>query len=105
MFLGQYKEAVKLMLRPMGFDNKWDDALKYFLETEDAAGALDRIPKSEKLSVLKGQILLSIKHFGCNDEGCLKALKALNPIHKSIYPQAYVNLFWNEIISKRIENR
>ncbi|NXW46533.1 PUS7L protein, partial [Nyctiprogne leucopyga] len=93
-------KAVKLFFTPEDTDDPVNNAKRYFLQTEDAKGALMMLPEYK---VREKMLLRALNRYGVNHEGCTQGW--LNIPHSMciFYIHAYCSKIWNEATSYRLK--
>ncbi|NXN92611.1 PUS7L protein, partial [Rhinopomastus cyanomelas] len=93
-------EAVKLFFTPEDTDDPVNKAKRYFLETEDAKGALLMMPD---FKVREKMLLRALNRYGVNHEGCTKGWLSIPHSMRIFYVHAYCSKIWNEAASYRLK--
>ncbi|NXF94467.1 PUS7L protein, partial [Eubucco bourcierii] len=93
-------KAVKLFFTPEDTDDPVNNAKRYFLQTEDAKGALMMLPE---FKVREKMLLRALNRYGVNHEGCTKAWLSVPHSMRIFYVHAYCSKIWNEAASYRLQ--
>ncbi|NWT01075.1 PUS7L protein, partial [Mionectes macconnelli] len=93
-------EAVKLFFTPEDTDDPVNNAKRYFLQTEDAKGALMMLPE---FKVREKMLLRALNRYGVNHEGCTKGWLNIPHSLRIFYVHAYCSKIWNEAASYRLK--
>ncbi|NXS59986.1 PUS7L protein, partial [Brachypteracias leptosomus] len=93
-------KAVKLFFTPEDTDDPVNNAKRYFLQTEDAKGALVMLPD---FKVREKMLLRALNRYGVNHEGCTKGWLNIPHSMRIFYVHAYCSKIWNEAASYRLE--
>ncbi|NWR69771.1 PUS7L protein, partial [Centropus unirufus] len=93
-------KAVKLFFTPEDTDDPVNNAKRYFLQTEDAKGALMMLPE---FKVRERMLLRALNRYGVNHEGCTKGWLNIPHSMRIFYVHAYCSRIWNEATSYRLE--
>ncbi|NXQ79663.1 PUS7L protein, partial [Nyctibius grandis] len=93
-------EAVKLFFTPEDTDDPVNNAKRYFLQTEDAKGALMMLPE---FKVREKMLLRALNRYGVNHEGCTKGWLNIPHSMRLFYVHAYCSKIWNEAASYRLK--
>ncbi|NWW90179.1 PUS7L protein, partial [Rhynochetos jubatus] len=93
-------KAVKLFFTPEDTDDPVNNAKKYFLQTEDAKGALVMLPE---FKVREKMLLRALNRYGVNHEGCTKGWLNIPHSMRIFYVHAYCSKIWNEAASYRLK--
>ncbi|KFU96089.1 Pseudouridylate synthase 7 homolog-like, partial [Chaetura pelagica] len=93
-------KAVKLFFTPEDTDDPVNDAKRYFLQTEDAKGALGMLPE---FKVREKMLLRALHRYGVNHEGCTKGWLNIPHSMRIFYVHAYCSKIWNEAASYRLQ--
>ncbi|KFV60172.1 Pseudouridylate synthase 7 homolog-like, partial [Gavia stellata] len=92
--------AVKLFFTPEDTDDPVNNAKRYFLQTEDAKGALVMLPE---FKVREKILLRALNRYGVNHEGCTKGWLNIPHSMRIFYVHAYCSKIWNEAASYRLK--
>ncbi|KAM6321154.1 pseudouridylate synthase PUS7L [Aegotheles albertisi] len=92
-------KAVKLFFTPEDTDDPVNNAKRYFLQTEDAKGALVMLPE---FKVREKMLLRALNRYGVNHEGCTKGWLSIPHSMRIFYVHAYCSKIWNEAASYRL---
>ncbi|XP_010199456.2 pseudouridylate synthase PUS7L [Colius striatus] len=92
--------AVKLFFTPEDTDDPVNNAKRYFLQTEDAKGALVMLPE---FKVREKMLLRALNRYGVNHEGCTKGWLHIPHAMRIFYVHAYCSKIWNEAASYRLK--
>ncbi|XP_009562752.2 pseudouridylate synthase PUS7L isoform X1 [Cuculus canorus] len=92
-------KAVKLFFTPEDTDDPVNNAKRYFLQTEDAKGALVMLPE---FKVRERMLLRALNRYGVNHEGCTKGWLSIPHSMRIFYVHAYCSKIWNEAASYRL---
>ncbi|XP_075583051.1 pseudouridylate synthase PUS7L isoform X2 [Pelecanus crispus] len=93
-------KAVKLFFTPEDTDDPVNNAKRYFLQTEDAKGALVMLPE---FKVREKMLLRALNRYGVNHEGCTKGWLNIPHSMRIFYVHAYCSKIWNEAASYRLK--
>ncbi|NXL60763.1 PUS7L protein, partial [Chordeiles acutipennis] len=93
-------EAVKLFFTPEDTDDPVNNAKRYFLQTEDAKGALMMLPEYK---VREKMLLRALNRYGVNREGCTQGWLNIPHSMRIFYIHAYCSKIWNEAASYRLK--
>ncbi|NXU56813.1 PUS7L protein, partial [Turnix velox] len=93
-------KAVKLFFTPEDTDDPVNNAKRYFLQTEDAKGALTMLPE---FKVREKMLLRALNRYGVNHEGCTKGWLSIPHSMRIFYVHAYCSKIWNEAASYRLK--
>ncbi|XP_074422631.1 pseudouridylate synthase PUS7L isoform X4 [Larus michahellis] len=93
-------KAVKLFFTPEDTDDPVNNAKRYFLQTEDAKGALAMLPE---FKVREKMLLRALNRYGVNHEGCTKGWLNIPHSMRIFYVHAYCSKIWNEAASYRLK--
>ncbi|XP_009640563.1 pseudouridylate synthase 7 homolog-like protein isoform X1 [Egretta garzetta] len=93
-------KAVKLFFTPEDTDDPVNNAKRYFLQTEDAKGALVILPE---FKVREKMLLRALNRYGVNHEGCTKGWLNIPHSMRIFYVHAYCSKIWNEAASYRLK--
>ncbi|KAM9579164.1 pseudouridylate synthase PUS7L isoform 1-T1 [Guaruba guarouba] len=93
-------KAVKLFFTPEDTDDPVNNAKRYFLQTEDAKGALVMLPE---FKVREKMLLRALHRYGVNHEGCTKGWLNIPHSMRIFYVHAYCSKIWNETTSYRLK--
>ncbi|NWS66325.1 PUS7L protein, partial [Crotophaga sulcirostris] len=93
-------KAVKLFFTPENTDDPVNNAKRYFLQTEDAKGALVMLPE---FKVRERMLLRALNRYGVNHEGCTKGWLSIPHSMRIFYVHAYCSKIWNEATSYRLK--
>ncbi|XP_061217172.1 pseudouridylate synthase PUS7L [Neopsephotus bourkii] len=93
-------KAVKLFFTPEDTDDPVNNAKRYFLQTEDAKGALVMLPE---FKVREKMLLRALHRYGVNHEGCTKGWLNIPHSMRIFYVHAYCSKIWNEAASYRLK--
>ncbi|NXF40566.1 PUS7L protein, partial [Nyctibius bracteatus] len=93
-------EAVKLFFTPEDTEDPVNNAKRYFLQTEDAKGALMMLPE---FKVREKMLLRALNRYGVNHEGCTKGWLNIPHSMRIFYVHAYCSKIWNEAASYRLK--
>ncbi|XP_074937076.1 pseudouridylate synthase PUS7L isoform X3 [Phalacrocorax aristotelis] len=93
-------KAMKLFFTPEDTDDPVNDAKRYFLQTEDAKGALVMLPE---FKVREKMLLRALNRYGVNHEGCTKGWLNIPHSMRIFYVHAYCSKIWNEAASYRLK--
>ncbi|XP_051497424.1 pseudouridylate synthase PUS7L isoform X4 [Apus apus] len=93
-------KAVKLFFTPEDTDDPVNNAKRYFLQTEDAKGALGMLPE---FKVREKMLLRALHRYGVNHEGCTKGWLNIPHSMRIFYVHAYCSKIWNEAASYRLQ--
>ncbi|NXG69610.1 PUS7L protein, partial [Baryphthengus martii] len=93
-------KAVKLFFTPEDTDDPVNNAKRYFLQTEDAKGALVMLPE---FKVREKMLLRALNRYGVNDEGCTKGWLNIPHSMRIFYVHAYCSKICNEAASYRLK--
>ncbi|KFQ97811.1 Pseudouridylate synthase 7 homolog-like, partial [Nipponia nippon] len=93
-------KAVKLFFTPEDTDDPVNNAKRYFLQTEDAKGALVMLPE---FKVREKMLLRALNRYGVNHEGCTKGWLNIPHSMRVFYVHAYCSKIWNEAASYRLK--
>ncbi|NXX39029.1 PUS7L protein, partial [Tricholaema leucomelas] len=93
-------KAVKLFFTPEDTDDPVNNAKRYFLQTEDAKGALMMLPE---FKVREKILLRALNRYGVNHEGCTKGWLSIPHSMRIFYVHAYCSKIWNEAASYRLK--
>ncbi|NWQ86840.1 PUS7L protein, partial [Burhinus bistriatus] len=93
-------KAVKLFFTPEDTDDPVNNAKRYFLQTEDAKGALAMLPE---FKVREKMLLRALNRYGVNHEGCTKGWLNIPHSMRVFYVHAYCSKIWNEAASYRLK--
>ncbi|XP_010572372.1 PREDICTED: pseudouridylate synthase 7 homolog-like protein isoform X2 [Haliaeetus leucocephalus] len=93
-------KAVKLFFTPEDTDDPVNNAKRYFLQTEDAKGALMMLPE---FKVREKMLLRALNRYGVNHEGCTKGWLNIPHSMRIFYVHAYCSKIWNEAASYRLK--
>ncbi|KAF1632738.1 UNVERIFIED_CONTAM: Pseudouridylate synthase 7 homolog-like protein, partial [Eudyptes pachyrhynchus] len=93
-------KAVKLFFTPEDTDDPVNNAKRYFLQTEDAKGALLMLPE---FKVREKMLLRALNRYGVNHEGCTKGWLNIPHSMRIFYVHAYCSKIWNEAASYRLK--
>ncbi|XP_063998282.1 pseudouridylate synthase PUS7L [Pogoniulus pusillus] len=93
-------KAVKLFFTPEDADDPVNNAKRYFLQTEDAKGALMMLPE---FKVREKMLLRALNRYGVNHEGCTKGWLSIPHSMRIFYVHAYCSKIWNEAASYRLK--
>ncbi|NXP49961.1 PUS7L protein, partial [Heliornis fulica] len=93
-------KAVKLFFTPEDTDDPVNNAKRYFLQTEDAKGALVMLPEYK---VREKMLLRALNRYGVNHEGCTKGWLSIPHSTRIFYVHAYCSKIWNEAASYRLK--
>ncbi|KAM9029431.1 pseudouridylate synthase PUS7L isoform 1-T1 [Ara ararauna] len=93
-------KAVKLFFTPEDTDDPVNNAKRYFLQTEDAKGALVMLPE---FKVREKMLLRALHRYGVNHEGCTKGWLNIPHSMRIFYVHAYCSKIWNEATSYRLK--
>ncbi|XP_008493973.2 pseudouridylate synthase 7 homolog-like protein [Calypte anna] len=93
-------KAVKLFFTPEDNDDPVNNAKRYFLQTEDAKGALMMLPE---FKVREKMLLRALNRYGLNPEGCTKGWLSIPHSMRIFYVHAYCSKIWNEAASYRLK--
>ncbi|KAM6303484.1 pseudouridylate synthase PUS7L [Podargus strigoides] len=93
-------KAVKLFFTPEDTDDPVNNAKRYFLQTEDAKGALVMLPE---FKVREKMLLRALNRYGINHEGCIKGWLSIPHSMRIFYVHAYCSKIWNEAASYRLK--
>ncbi|NXN10429.1 PUS7L protein, partial [Indicator maculatus] len=93
-------KAVKLFFTPEDTDDPVNNAKRYFLQTEDAKGALTMLPE---FKVREKMLLRALNRYGVNPEGCAKGWLSIPHSMRIFYVHAYCSKVWNEAASYRLK--
>ncbi|NXE04665.1 PUS7L protein, partial [Lophotis ruficrista] len=93
-------KAVKLFFTPEDTDDPVNNAKRYFLQTEDAKGALVMMPE---FKVREKMLLRALHRYGVNHEGCTKGWLNIPHSMRIFYVHAYCSKIWNEAASYRLK--
>ncbi|NWS41801.1 PUS7L protein, partial [Probosciger aterrimus] len=93
-------KAVKLFFTPEDTDDPVNNAKRYFLQTEDAKGALVMLPE---FKVREKMLLRALHRYGVNHEGCTKGWLNIPHSMRIFYVHAYCSKIWNEASSYRLK--
>ncbi|XP_069708039.1 pseudouridylate synthase PUS7L [Phaenicophaeus curvirostris] len=93
-------KAVKLFFTPEDTDDPVNNAKRYFLQTEDAKGALVMLPE---FKVRERMLLRALNRYGVNHEGCTKGWLNIPHSMRIFYVHAYCSKIWNEAASYRLK--
>ncbi|NXP73466.1 PUS7L protein, partial [Ramphastos sulfuratus] len=93
-------KAVKLFFTPEDTDDPVNNAKRYFLQTEDAKGALMMLPE---FKVREKMLLRALNRYGVNHEGCTKGWLSIPHSMRIFYVHAYCSKIWNEAASYRLQ--
>ncbi|XP_048358248.1 pseudouridylate synthase PUS7L isoform X2 [Sphaerodactylus townsendi] len=93
-------KAVKLFFTPEDTDEPVNKAKKYFLQTEDAKGALAMLPD---FKIREKMLLRALNRYGINQEGCCRGWLSIPHSMRILYVHAYCSKIWNEAASYRIK--
>ncbi|XP_052644672.1 pseudouridylate synthase PUS7L isoform X2 [Harpia harpyja] len=93
-------KAVKLFFTPKDTDDPVNNAKRYFLQTEDAKGALVMLPE---FKVREKMLLRALNRYGVNHEGCTKGWLNIPHSMRIFYVHAYCSKIWNEAASYRLK--
>ncbi|NWX05579.1 PUS7L protein, partial [Caloenas nicobarica] len=93
-------KAVKLFFTPEDTDDPVNSAKRYFLQTEDAKGALMMLPE---FKVREKMLLRALNRYGVNHEGCTKGWLNIPHSTRIFYVHAYCSKIWNEAASYRLK--
>ncbi|NXJ02002.1 PUS7L protein, partial [Psophia crepitans] len=93
-------KAVKLFFTPEDTDDPVNNAKRYFLQTEDAKGALVMLPEYK---VREKMLLRALNRYGVNHEGCTKGWLNIPHSMRIFYVHAYCSKIWNEAASYRLK--
>ncbi|NXT78220.1 PUS7L protein, partial [Zapornia atra] len=93
-------KAVKLFFTPEDTDDPVNNAKRYFLQTEDAKGALAMLPECK---VREKMLLRALHRYGVNQEGCAKGWLSIPHAMRIFYVHAYCSKIWNEAASYRLK--
>lgn len=93
-------KAVKLFFTPEDTDDPVNNAKRYFLQTEDAKGALTMLPE---FKVRERMLLRALHRYGVNQEGCTKGWLSIPHSMRIFYVHAYCSQIWNEATSYRLK--
>ncbi|KFQ64334.1 Pseudouridylate synthase 7 homolog-like, partial [Phaethon lepturus] len=91
--------AVKLFFTPEDTDDPVNNAKRYFIQTEDAKGALVMMPE---FKVREKMLLRALNRYGVNHEGCTKGWLNIPHSMRIFYVHAYCSKIWNEAASYRL---
>uniref|UniRef100_A0A8C8RIQ9 Pseudouridylate synthase PUS7L n=1 Tax=Pelusios castaneus TaxID=367368 RepID=A0A8C8RIQ9_9SAUR len=91
-------KAVKLFFTPEDTDDPVNQAKRYFLQTEDAKGALAMLPE---FKVREKMLLRALNRYGVNHEGCTRGWLSIPHSMRIFYIHAYCSKIWNEAASFR----
>ncbi|NWX16873.1 PUS7L protein, partial [Aegotheles bennettii] len=92
-------KAVKLFFTPEDTDDPVNNAKRYFLQTEDAKGALVMLPE---FKAREKMLLRALNRYGVNHEGCTKGWLSIPHSMRIFYVHAYCSKIWNEAASYRL---
>ncbi|NXG58011.1 PUS7L protein, partial [Hemiprocne comata] len=93
-------KAVTLFFTPEDTDDPVNNAKRYFLQTEDAKGALGMLPE---FKVREKMLLRALNRYGVNHEGCTKGWLNIPHSMRVFYVHAYCSKIWNEAASYRLQ--
>ncbi|NXO54789.1 PUS7L protein, partial [Aramus guarauna] len=93
-------KAVKLFFTPEDTDDPVNNAKRYFVQTEDAKGALVMLPEYK---VREKMLLRALNRYGVNHEGCTKGWLNIPHSMRIFYVHAYCSKIWNEAASYRMK--
>ncbi|NWU71472.1 PUS7L protein, partial [Pterocles burchelli] len=93
-------KAMKLFFTPEDTDDPVNNAKRYFLQTEDAKGALAMLPE---FKVREKMLLRALNRYGVNHEGCTKGWLSIPHSMRIFYVHAYCSKIWNEAASYRLK--
>ncbi|KAM9292352.1 pseudouridylate synthase PUS7L [Morus bassanus] len=93
-------KAVKLFFTPEDTDDPVNNAKRYFLQSEDAKGALVMLPE---FKVREKMLLRALNRYGVNHEGCTKGWLNIPHSMRIFYVHAYCSKIWNEAASYRLK--
>ncbi|XP_009981640.1 PREDICTED: LOW QUALITY PROTEIN: pseudouridylate synthase 7 homolog-like protein, partial [Tauraco erythrolophus] len=93
-------KAVKLFFTPEDTDDPVNNAKRYFLQTEDAKGALMMLPE---FKMREKMLLRALNRYGVNHEGCTKGWLNIPHSMRIFYVHAYCSKIWNEAASYRLK--
>ncbi|KAF1438726.1 PUS7L protein, partial [Pygoscelis papua] len=93
-------KAVKLFFTPEDTDDPVNNTKRYFLQTEDAKGALLMLPE---FKVREKMLLRALNRYGVNHEGCTKGWLNIPHSMRIFYVHAYCSKIWNEAASYRLK--
>ncbi|KFQ41310.1 Pseudouridylate synthase 7 homolog-like, partial [Nestor notabilis] len=93
-------KAVKLFFTPEDTDDPVNNAKRYFLQTEDAKGALVMLPE---FKVREKMLLRALHRYGVSHEGCTKGWLNIPHSMRIFYVHAYCSKIWNEAASYRLK--
>ncbi|XP_010174209.1 pseudouridylate synthase 7 homolog-like protein [Antrostomus carolinensis] len=93
-------KAVKLFFTPEDTDDPVNNAKRYFLQTEDAKGALMMLPEYK---VREKMLLRALNRYGVNHEGCTQGWLNIPHSMRIFYIHAYCSKIWNEAASYRLK--
>ncbi|NXI40413.1 PUS7L protein, partial [Galbula dea] len=93
-------KAMKLFFTPEDTDDPVNNAKRYFLQTEDAKGALMLLPE---FKVREKMLLRALNRYGVSQEGCTKGWLSIPHSMRIFYVHAYCSKIWNEAASYRLK--
>ncbi|NWH63040.1 PUS7L protein, partial [Geococcyx californianus] len=93
-------KAMKLFFTPEDSDDPVNNAKRYFLQTEDAKGALVMLPE---FKVRERMLLRALNRYGVDHEGCTKGWLSIPHSMRIFYVHAYCSKIWNEAASYRLK--
>ncbi|NXJ96234.1 PUS7L protein, partial [Corythaixoides concolor] len=93
-------KAVKLFFTPEDTDDPVNNAKRYFLQSEDAKGALMMLPE---FKMREKMLLRALNRYGVNHEGCTKGWLNIPHSMRIFYVHAYCSKIWNEAASYRLK--
>ncbi|NXH18754.1 PUS7L protein, partial [Bucco capensis] len=96
----EMEKALKLFFTPEDTDDPVNNAKRYFLQTEDAKGALLMLPEWK---VREKMLLRALNRYGVSREGCAKGWLSIPHSMRIFYAHAYCSKLWNEAASYRLK--
>ncbi|MEE6480819.1 hypothetical protein FKM82_012677 [Ascaphus truei] len=94
----EMEQAVKLLFTPDALEDPVNNAKKYFLQTQDAKGALALLPEYK---VRERMLLRALNRYGMNKEGCVRGWLSIPHSMRIFYVHAYCSKVWNGAASFR----